>query len=283
LSDVSTIFIPTKNITAKKVFIYIISEIIFYCNIDLKYEINKKTKTFQVTQKYQNGKGVIIPMSEIEDRENGNFILSITTNEEYKERKVEVGLEVADEGDNVKTEIEILDHKYGATLDGENCYKLKSNSIKNATMLINIYSQYLTFNVKKENEIIYSKDIFNNNFIRIQSKLLESENYFCLKKFTQTQNGEKEKLGLTSYDFQIYYDDEIIHSQPFIMPLINGQTYVHSLLPGDFVYYRHNSNINVKDKNYIYTSNLLEIKGKNSNIWKTFFSLSLYNRRRSIK
>ena len=90
LSDVSTIFIPTKNITAKKVFIYITSEIIFNCNIDLKYEINKRTKTFQVTQKYQNGKGVIIPMSEIEDRENGNFILSITTNEEYKERKVEV-------------------------------------------------------------------------------------------------------------------------------------------------------------------------------------------------
>ena len=51
-SDVSTIFIPTKNITAKKVFIYITSEIIFNCDIDLKYEINKEIKTFQVTQKY---------------------------------------------------------------------------------------------------------------------------------------------------------------------------------------------------------------------------------------
>ena len=99
-------------------------------------------------------------MNEIEDKENGNFILSITTNEEYKDRVVEIGIEVADEGDNVKTEIDILEHKYGATLDGENCYKLKSNNIKNATMLINIYSQYLTFNIKKENEIIYSKNYF---------------------------------------------------------------------------------------------------------------------------
>ena len=57
------------------------------------------------------------------------------------------------------------------------------NNTKNATMLINVYSQYLTFTIKKEGERQYSMNVFNNYFIKIPSLIFGTDNYFCFKKF----------------------------------------------------------------------------------------------------
>ena len=266
LSDASKILLPTKDINAQKVFIYITAENIFNFNIDLTYKVSYKTKTFETIQKFPNGKGAIISMSEITEKENGNFILFITADEKFHEQTLNVGFEISDEGDNIKTETEILEHKYGATLEGENCYQMKSfNNSKNATMLINTYSQYLTFTIKKDGKKRYSMDVFNNYFIKIPSLFSNiTTHYFCFKKFTPKEE-ETENLGVTSYDFQIYYDQDYLYHQTEIFPLINGQIYIHSISSGDIFIYRHHSFTNlVNEKDKVYSANLLAIRGKPS-------------------
>ena len=69
-------------------------------------------------------------------------------------------------------------------------------------------------------------------------------------------------MTLKTYDFQIYYEEDLTNVQSFIMPLINGKVYTHSLNSGDIFIYRHNSFSNKNTENKIYSANLLSIRGK---------------------
>ena len=97
----------------------------------------------------------------------------------------------------------------------------------------------------------------NNYYVKLPSQYFV-DNYFCFKKFTPKEK-EIEELGEISYDFQIYYDDELTNIQSFIDPLINGRIYTHSLKAGEIMIYRHNS---FTRYNFLYSANINAIRGK---------------------
>ena len=85
---------------------------------------------------------------------------------------------------------------------------------------------------------------------------------FCFKHITPHES-EEEMFGEVSYDFQIYYDDELAKYQMYIMPLINGKIYTHSLNRGDIMIYRNNFYGDYTEGNdkKIYSANMLRIRG----------------------
>ena len=263
LSDISHVHFSPKDISSNKILFYGLGENINYFKMNVKYILEDKTnKEFPGEQKYENGYGVIIDLSELDNLEEGKFNISLEKNGEYEEKKYEVGFDFVDEADYNIIDIDILDHIYGAAKEGENCYKIKNLDIsKNATILFNSFTQDISFTLKKNETKLYSLDIFNNYFIKFPNDLINEENYFCFKKFTPKEK-EEEILGTISYDFQIYYEEELSNIQSYIMPLINGKVYTHSLNSGDIFIYRHNYFSNLSEDKKIYSANLLTIRGK---------------------
>ena len=265
LSDISQIHFTPKDISSKKILFYGLGENYNYFKMNVRYILEDKTnKEFPCEQKYENGYGVIIDLNKLDNLEEGKFIVSLEKNGEYEEKKYEVGFDFVDEADNNIIDVNILEHVYGAAEEGENCYKIKNIDIsKNATILFNSFTQDISFTLKNNETKIYSLDIFNNYFIKFPNnfKNEEKENYFCFKKFTPKEK-EEEILGPISYDFQIYYEEELSNIQSYIMPLINGKVYTHSINSGDIFIYRHNYFSNLSEKNKIYSANLLTIRGK---------------------
>ena len=102
-----------------------------------------------------------------------------------------------------------MEHIYGMTEKSETCYYIKDRDIpelNKAIMLINIFSKPLEFNIKNSNnEKLYFLDIYNNYFIRFPNI---SGNYFCFKYVTPKED-EIEMYGEISYDFQIYFENEL--------------------------------------------------------------------------
>ena len=227
----------------------------------MEFSYNDIKKEFNSEQKFENGYGIIINLNEIENSNEGIFKINLIPNITFpgifaKEKVVEVGFY---EGNNTIYETNILEHIYGYISTGENCYILKNiDATKNITILLNVFSQALNFGIYSIGTGIknYSLDIFNNYYIKLPSAYF-SEKYFCFKKFTPKEK-EIEELGEISYDFQIYYDDQLSNIQSFIDPLINGRIYTHSLKAGEIMVYRHNS---FTRYNFLYSASMNAIRG----------------------
>ena len=266
LSDISKVYFSDySDIKSSKILFYSLGENKDYFKMTVKYQDEEKAEDdFIISQKFENGYGIIIDLNQKKILDSGKFEISLEPNENYKEKKVEVGFDFVDNSIDNLINVDILEHVHGGAENGETCYKIRDlNYQKNINMLINAFSQDITFTMKKDGEKIYSLDIFNNYFIKFPKYPSESyyeDSYFCLKKFTPKEK-ETEELGPISYDFQIYYEDELSEIQSSIMPLINGKVYTHSINSGDIFIYRHNS-FNGLDAEKIYSANLLTIRGK---------------------
>ena len=128
-------------------------------------------------------------------------------------------------------------------------------------MIINIFTQSVQFSIRNsENEVVYSLDVFNNYFIRLPKEFYDSNNHFCFKHVNSKESDE-EIYEEVSYDFQIYYEDELSKYQMFIAPLINGKIYTHSLNKGDIMIYRNNHFFMGSKSPFIYSANMLRIRG----------------------
>ena len=261
LSEVHDVFLPLKDLKSNKLLFYGLGENINYFNMTIVHgNETEYSEEFLCEQKFENGLGTIIDLNNLPKIDNCDFHINIYSKDGYEDKKLEVGFDLVDEADNNIIEINILEHVYGAVESNENCYKIKNVEDKNATMLINAYTQDVTFTLKNNETKLYSLDVFNNYFIKLPENYADEGNYFCFKKFTPKEK-EEEELGPVSYDFQIYYDEDLPNIQSYLMPLINGKVYTHSLNSGDIFIYRHNSFNNLVENN-IYSANLLTIRGK---------------------
>ena len=258
----------TGNLKKGKILIYSIAENYNYYNMSVQFT-NKQGEVlnFEVKQMFEIGYGSVIDFNSdvIKDISNPKIEIEVKpVQDQYKDRKVEIGYEIIDnmEINEDKREVEILEHVYGMALN-ETCYKVKDIQNKSATMLINTFTQSVLFNIRNKNgDIAYSLDIFNNYFIRLPKEFYEADNYFCFKHITP-KTSEEEVYGEVSYDFQIYYEDELSKYQMFIMPLIGGKIYTHSLNRGDIMIYRNNfyGDYTGESDIKIYSANMFRIRG----------------------
>ena len=290
-----------------KILFYSLGENINYFTMKVRLVHGTTAKNYNAKQRFENGLGAIIDFDDYTSSyiKNSKINIIITSsNEKYMNRKVEVGYEVIDENENIIREINIMEHIWGMTKKFETCYKIKEEDItkiNKAIMLINIFSQSIEFNIKDSNNTkLYSLDVFNNYFIRFPQNIYNNDTIFCFKH-TTPKDPDKEVFGEVSYDFQIYYESELNKYQMFIMPLINGKIYTHSLNRGDIIVYRHNyygNNTENNEKN-VYSANMLKIRGNpklygfncneypnncnidnnmlNKNIIDKIYSLNMYN------
>ena len=271
LSDNSKVFFSTNvseynDFENSKLLLYGLGENKDYFKMSIKYKEEENQITdIPCSQMFENGYGAFVDLKNMEKIDYGKFEITFEPSDDnYKEKKIEVGFDFVDNSKDNLIEVNILEHVHGGAENGETCYEIKDMIYENKiAMLINAFSQDITFTIKKYGEKLYSLDVFNNGFIKFPKNLNESvynNSYFCLKKFTPKEK-EKEELGPISYDFQIYYENELPEIQSYIMPLINGKVYTHSLNSGDIFIYRHNS-FNGLDAEKIYSANLLAIRGK---------------------
>ena len=232
LSDLIQIYFSPKDIVSNKILFYGLGENVNYFSMKVEYSGETKND-FAVAQKFENGYGAIVDLTDLQGKETEKFTISLYPAENFKEKNVEVGFDFVDQNDDNKIEVEILEHVHGATLSGINCYQIKDfDSSKSAAMLLNTYTQSITFSLMNNATKKYSLDVFNNYFIKLPKEYNGTDDYFCFKKFTPKEK-EQEELGEVSYDFQIYYEEDLTNVQSFIMPLINGKVYTHSINSGD--------------------------------------------------
>ena len=236
--------------------------------VQIRYQ-DSKIKEYNVERRFENGYGAIVDFNNenfVEEQEKIIYIIITSLDGNYKNKKIELGYEIIDGNEEYIREVNIMEHIYGMTEKSETCYNIKDRDISelNGTiMLINIFSQSLEFNIKNaKNEKLYSLDVYNNYFIRFPNITMDSKNKFCLKYITPKDEKE-EKYGEVSYDFQIYFENELYKNQMFIIPLINGKIYTHSLNKGDVIIYRqyYNANLTEDNEKVIYSANMLNIKG----------------------
>ena len=98
----------------------------------------------------------------------------------------------------------------------------------------------MTFSLYKDGNETYSLDVFHNYYIKLTPEMISSQLYFCFRKFTPKEK-EEEELGEISFDFQIYYDEELTKVQSYLFPLVNGKMYTNSLKNEEIMLYRHTS------------------------------------------
>ena len=257
----------------RKILFYSLAEHFNYTNLTVELvHINGQKVIYEAKQIFENGYGAIVNIGPTTFNQPGAIYIrpNIDNTDEdidAKNRKVEVGYEIIDnalDGDGQR-EVDIFEHVYGMAQNSETCYKVREDSLfnKTATMLLNIYSQSVSFRIKnKSNSVIYTLDVNNNYFIKLPKEFYDPDNYFCFKHITPHES-EIEIYGEVSYDFQIYYDDELSKYQMFIMPLISGKIYTHSLNRGDIIIYRNNfyGNYTEGNEKVIYSANMLRIRG----------------------
>ena len=256
----------------RKILFYSLAEHFNYTNLTVELvHINGQKVIYETKQIFENGYGAIVNIGPTTFNQPGAIYIrpNIDNTDEdidSKNRKVEVGYEIIDnalDGDGQR-EVDIFEHVYGMAQNSETCYKVREDSLfnKTATMLLNIYSQSVSFRIKnKSNSVIYTLDVYNNYFIKLPKEFYDPDNYFCFKHITPHESDE-ELYGEVSYDFQIYYDDELSKYQMFIMPLINGKIYTHSLNRGDIMIYRNSLyHLNSSSSMEIYSANMLRIRG----------------------
>ena len=265
LSHNSEVYLTvTNNLHSKIILIYSLGENLDYFKMTAKYETDSSDQEITgIKQIFENGYGVIIPPNTVSSEKK--IIIKVTpTSSGTEERKVEVGFEIVNQGKSEKRRVNILEHVYGAIKDSQNCYQMSENINlnKHPVLLINAFSQAVSFIVNKNGaaegeDKLYSQDGLHNSYIRLLEPF-NNTNYFCIKKY-KPKDKENDDLGESSYDFQLYYEDDLPNIQMFIMPLINGKIYTHSLNRGGVMVYRHSSYSNGASK--IYSANLLKIRG----------------------
>ena len=249
----------------KKLLIYGLAESINLFNFTVQLvDDMKQIKKYQEKKVFENGYGAIveIPTGIFDGDNNPRIRVDVSTIiDNYFKSKIDVGYEIIDNNDDLR-EVNILEHVYGMA-EVETCYKVKDLKNKPATMLINAFNQGILFNIKdNKNSIVYSLDIFNNYYIRLPKEFYNKDNYFCFKHITPKES-EEEIYGEISYNFQIYYEEELSKYQIFIIPLISGKIYTHSLNRGDIMIYRNKfySDLTKQDEIKIYSANMLRIRG----------------------
>ena len=256
LSDASKlVFYPNDFFKERKLMFYSIGENINYFTMKVKSDL----KEYLSQQKFYNGYGVII---DLKDTKESSYEVIITPNENYPginalEKEVEVGFELAEESTNTVRYVEIMDHIYGYITNSENCYQIENiyNEYTDITILINAYSQSLNFILYTDP--LYSIDVFDNYYIKLPSEYFKDKK-FCFKKFTPKEK-EEEEYGEISYDFQIYYDQDLSNVQSFLFPLVNGKIYTYSLKANDIMIYRHTS---FNKYNFLYSATMTVLRGK---------------------
>ena len=259
LSDVNkVIYNLEEKYNNKKIMFYSVGENINYFSMNIK-GINTNTE-YQSQQKFDNGYGIIIDLTKIKET---IFEINIIPNELYPginpyEKEIELGYDNTEQGDNDIKNINIMEHIYGYITEKQNCYSIKNinpNLGQITTLLINTYSQSINFVLYKEP--LYSIDIFNNYYIKLPTEYFQ-DNYFCLKKYTSPEK-TKEEFGEISYDFQIYYEQDLSNVQSFLYPLSNGKIYTYSLNSNDIMLYRHSS---FNQYNFLYSVSMTVHRGK---------------------
>ena len=246
LSDVRIInYRPLYSDLDKIIMLYGVGENIDFFKMNVKYLLDDGgIKEFIPEQKFDNGYGVIVDLSEINS--NGTFEIEMIPNENYSkinstEKEVEVGLDITNNDGEVTEIIDIMEHIYGYISDKKQCYQIIGfEETKDITILLNVYTQALTFSLYKDGNETYSLDVFHNYYIKLTPEMISSQLYFCFRKFTPKEK-EEEELGEISFDFQIYYDEELTKIQSYLFPLVNGKMYTNSLKNEEIMLYRHTS------------------------------------------
>ena len=267
LSHNSKVYYKVPNpITINTILLYALGEDWNCFDVKAVYTTSGRIeRNLYMKNMFNNGYGVVVDLSKVGVGKEITIELTPKSDSD-KERKVEVGFEYADQDVDLKRPVNILEHVYGATSFSENCYEMTENIEidKNPVLLINAFTQAVSFVVRKKNthSKVYSQDGLHNSFIRLLQTFNKDQDYFCIKKYTP-KDRTIEELGESSYDFQFYYENDLPNNQMFIMPLINGKIYTHSLNRGSIMIYRNsifssNSNSNT---NKIYSANLLKIRG----------------------
>ena len=266
LSDVTKVnYKPTEDIISRKIMFYGIGENIDFFTMNvLYYENNSLKKEYTPTQKFDNGYGVIIDLNEATI--NGNFEIEFIANTHYpgidsQEKEVEVGLDITENNGEIMKIIDIMEHVYGYISTSKNCYFIPGlDKTKEVTILLNVFTQALTFELYNGTEQTYSLDVFHNYYLKLSPDLLVNNTHFCFKKFTKKEK-EEEELGEISYDFQSYYTDDLPNIQSYLFPLVNGKTYTNSLKSGEIMIYRHSS---FTKYTFLYSAIMTAIRGKPS-------------------
>ena len=265
LYDVSLVnYTPTADVLTKKIMFYSVGERIGYftMNVIFKQDSDQSSKEYTPKQKFDNGYGIIIDLNEI--KTSGHFEISLLPNKDYPdidagEKKVLVGFDITENADSLTKLVDLMEHEYGYISTGQNCYKILGLDVnKDVSILVNVYSQALTFGLYNDTEEIYSLDVFHNGYLKLEPEFLNKSTLFCFKKFTKKEE-EEEILGEISYDFQVYYDDELSSLQSFLFPLADGKTYTNSLKKDEIMIYRHNS---FTKNNLLYSASMTVLRGK---------------------
>ena len=208
----------------------------------------------------ETGHGIIVNLNKIG---TGNEItLNFTALEKGDERNIEVGFEYVDRDNSYFREVHLLERVYGVTESSKNCYKFKEtiSIINSPVLLINALTQEVTVDIyKSENQKLFSINSFDNSYIRFNEYFNEM-NYFCIKKYSPHYS-TYETLGESSYNFQLYYENDLKENQMFIMSLPNGRIFTHSLKKNGIMVYRHDVYGAYTSDIHIYSANLYIIKG----------------------
>ena len=269
ISDVDKIYFrPAEDEIANTFMLYSAGERIEYFSMKVIYKYDSGgQKEYKAEQKFDNGYGVII--DDLDITKTGIFEISVLPNENYpginsKEKMVEVGLDHIEHIEDPVKLIEMMDHVYSYINKNDRCYYINDLSEdKDFTIAINVYSQALTFayywkEVGGDREQKYSIDVFHNGYIKLTPAIFKNNSFFCFRKYTPKEK-EEEELGEISFDFQIYYDDDLHNLQSFLFPLVNGKIYTNSIKNGQFMVYRHSAFV---DNNFMYSATLTQLRGK---------------------
>ena len=235
-----------------------------FFNMEVKYK-SKYNTTVKSTPKQMidAGFGIILDLNKIAPGSEINITVT-KANKKADETLVEIGFEIAGRDNEYKRSVHILEHIYGATNSVKNCYQMieEGTSDKKPIILINAFTQAITFVVyNADNTINSTHDSFDNSYIRLPLPL-NNDKYFCIKKH-KNKDTDPEYFMDISYEFQIFYEEDLPNIQMLLMPLINGKFYKYSLKKDSIMVYRHStfSKYGPEDSTHIYTANLFKIKG----------------------
>ena len=253
-----------NSITYSSIFLYSVGDEWSQFNMEVNYKTsNDAIRSLNVKQIVETGFGVIVDLNKIGSGKDINIVLTSNLKDNL-ETKIEVGFEIADQETTYKRPINILEHVYGATEYSENCYNfVESLDLnKHPVLFINALTYIISFVAyDSTGEKLYSQDVFHNSYIRFFKPYnnINNMNYFCIKKYTP-KDKDYEILGQSSYNFQLYYEEELSNDQMHNLPLSIGRIYTHTLNSQGIMVYRHKM-YDIHPDNSIFSTNLVRIRG----------------------
>ena len=275
LNHISDVYYKIEEpLQCDKVLIYGLGEDWNFFDMTIQYNnLVGGIQNIKVKQIFENGFGAVVDLNQILkniNTTNKEIRINVrnATSDKMYDAKVKIGIERADQGGKYKRQFQILEHIYGATNSFETCYRMSEslNMTKQPILLINAVSQAIIFTLKNENDINKQTKInlFHNSYIRLDNQL-NAPYYFCIKRY-QSEEIDYEEYGESSFDFQLYYEDDLENIQAFLMPLVNGKFYNHTLKKQKMRVYRHLSfakyvSNKEHEATHIYTANLVTISG----------------------